>query len=139
LTALVDVLPTLVDELGLPLPVEVRERFEGRNMLREAAWEYVFSERAHGRLKKLGPGEQYSLTGEDWKYFHATEKPDELYDLRNDPFELRNVIDEHPELARRLRSEILSRLDDVERLDPDAIDELPAEYVEELRALGYVD
>jgi arylsulfatase A-like enzyme len=108
-------------------------------MLSEPGWEYVFSERAHGRVKKLGPGLQYSLTGRDWKYFHATEQPDELYDLRADPLELRNVVEEYPEVARRLREEILSRVAGAIQRDPTAVDSLPADYVDQLRALGYVD
>jgi arylsulfatase A-like enzyme len=139
LTALVDVLPTLSGELGLEIPAETREQFVGRNMLREDAWDYVFSERAHGRERKLGPGLQFSLTGREWKYYHATEKPDELYDLRSDPFELRNVIDEQPQVARRLRERILSLAGDARRLPGGAADSLPAEHLRELRALGYID
>jgi membrane-anchored protein YejM (alkaline phosphatase superfamily) len=139
LTALVDVLPTLCEELQIEIPPDVRSQFVGRNMIEEEAWDYVFSERAHGRERKLGPGSQFSLTGQDWKYYHATEKPDELYDLRHDPFELRNVIDEQPEVARRLKARILSVIAEEPRPEPAARDSLSAEYVRELRALGYID
>jgi arylsulfatase len=139
LTAVVDVLPTLVDVLGLSVPKEVRERFEGRNLIDTAGWDYVFSERARGRVKKLGPGEQYALTGREWKYFLATEKPDELYHVASDPFELENVIDRHPEVADRLRARILSALEHARRAGPDSAEALPPEHLEQLRALGYVD
>jgi arylsulfatase A-like enzyme len=139
LTALVDVLPTLSGELELEIPADTRRQFVGRNMLGEDAWDYVFSERAHGRERKLGPGLQFSLTGRDWKYVHATEKPDELYDLQSDPFELRNVIDEQPQVARRLRERILSLVGDARQPRTAAADSLPAEHLRELRALGYID
>ncbi len=138
-TALIDVLPTLVEALDLPVPAAVREQFEGRDMLEGPPWDYVFSERALGRVKKLGPGEQYTLTGEDWKYFHSTEKPDELYDLGSDPFELKDVIDEHPEVAERLRARILEALEREGLHGPRTGETLPEEHLEQLRSLGYVD
>lgn len=76
LTALVDVLPTLVEELALPIPQAVRDQFEGMNALRDEPWDYVLTERTHGRLEKVGPGLQFTLTGTRWKYFHATEHVD---------------------------------------------------------------
>jgi arylsulfatase A-like enzyme len=36
--------------------------------------------------------------------------PDELYDLKTDPHQEHDVVDEHPDLARELRSEIVERL-----------------------------
>ena len=41
----------------------------------------------------------------NWSYVRRPAgEPDELYDLRNDPREQRNLIDEHPAEARRLAS-----------------------------------
>ncbi len=102
------------------------------------AWAWVLSERTHGRPKKVGPGLQYTLTGRDWKYFHATEQPDELYDLRSDLLELENVIEQHLQRADELRQRLLAWLAEAGALEHDAAD-LPADYLEELRALGYVD
>ena len=139
LTPLVDLLPTLVDLAGLTVPDEVEGQFEGRNMLHTPGWDYVLSERAHGRVKKLGPGEQYSLTGTDWKYFLATEAADELYDLKRDPFELTNVIDRHPDVAESLRGRILGELEQAGVPGPEVEGELPPEHLEALRSLGYVE
>jgi len=49
------------------------------------------------------------------------------------------VLDEHPEVSRRLREAILSRIAVPARNDTAVVDSLPAEYVEQQRAIGYVD
>ena len=41
---------------------------------------------------RFGSGRKYSLMSSDWKYCLSTDVPDELYDLRNDPYELENVM-----------------------------------------------
>ncbi|GJM45390.1 MAG: hypothetical protein DHS20C21_22320 [Gemmatimonadota bacterium] len=138
LTAMVDVLPTLIEELELPVDQAVLDQFEGRNALADPGWDFVFSERTHGRPEKLGEGLQFALTGPDWKYLHSTHAPDQLFDLRTDPWEQVNVVDRHPELADSLRARILAEVADARSFHAD-VDDLPAEYVEELRALGYVD
>jgi len=137
LTALVDVLPTLVDELDLPVPAEETAAFEGTDAVADPPWDYVFSERTHGRSDIVGPGLRYALTGRKWKYLLSTQRPDELYDLETDPGELVDVIDEHPDVAAGLRDRVLARLAASPARERD-MPELPPEYVEELRALGYV-
>jgi hypothetical protein len=40
-----------------------------------------------------------------WSYIRRpADQPDELYNLESDPREMRNLVDEHPEEARRLAS-----------------------------------
>jgi len=137
LVAHVDLLPTLVEELGLPVPEEARARFEGRNGLRETGRAYVFSERTRSRPEKVGPGEKSALTGREWKYVYWSEGPDVLYDLVADPLETRNVLQEHPDVAEAMRLRIIARLRDG-RSAEDEFEPSP-EHLEELRALGYVD
>ena len=38
---------------------------------------------------------------------------DELYDRRNDPFQLVNLIDEHPDVARKLLFKLTDYMDDL--------------------------
>ena len=80
------------------------------------------------RLRALRVGE--------WKYVDAP-KP-ELYDLRSDRGELRNVIDERTSVAARMAGE----LESIERSFGAAATETPAqpdaETIARLRSLGYV-
>ena len=82
-----------------------------------------------------------ALISERWKYMLYTEGPDRLYDLEADFEEMENVIEEYPEVAGRMRSEVLRTMAtsrergaglEVKR-DPSP------ELVEALRSLGYVE
>jgi arylsulfatase A-like enzyme len=140
LVGLVDVVPTLAEELELPLSQTEIAQLEGENALRGPDREFVFSERTLGRGDKVGPGEQFTLTSLAWKYFFGTVEPAELYDRRKDAGETRNVIDEYPEVAEALRALVLSRVGGSRASDSTArTPDLPEEYIEEMRALGYVD
>ncbi len=138
LTAVVDVVPTLVEELDLPVPDTVQQEFEGLNALLDDGWDGVLSERTLGRPEKVGPGFRWALTGPEWKYVHGTEDPDELFDLRTDPLETVNRLEDEPDVARRMREEIRRRLDETETL-VGSLRELSPGHVEQLRALGYTD
>ncbi|HMB67848.1 MAG TPA: sulfatase, partial [bacterium] len=73
-----------------------------------------------------------------WKLIHRPLRPEEseLYDLREDPRELRNVYAEEPERA----GELLARLEATDPLVDGPFGEGgDAEAIERLRALGYVD
>jgi arylsulfatase len=138
LAALVDVVPTLVEELALPVGPDTAAQFEGRNLLRGPARESVFSERTRTRPDRVGSGEKSALQSRRWKLTLASEEGEELFDLEEDAFELRNVAGEHPEVAEEMRADILSRLGAT--ADPEtAPGEFTAERMEELRALGYVE
>ena len=137
--SLVDVVPTLVAALELPLLEADRAQLEGMDLLagREDR-EGVLSEQTHRSIFKE-PGRRLSLTNRDWKYFHRTEASDELYDLRQDPHETENVLQDHPEVATRMRVWILAMLAEEEhgrQTRPEA--ELDEEVVRQLRALGYL-
>jgi arylsulfatase A-like enzyme len=51
------------------------------------------------------PGQERCVRDDVWSYVRRPEgEPDELFNLEDDPRERRNVIDEHPDEARRLAS-----------------------------------
>jgi len=151
-----DILPTLIETLELPVPQSVRAEFEGQNLFDPRfGRDYVMSERAHRSpwspdadgnppikmewRHEWEPGLKYALTGLDWKYVHLTERPDELYDLRRDPGETLNVIDDYPDVARELHQRLLAHVTAALKLqDPGAEAELSDETLDQLRALGYV-
>jgi len=85
--------------------------------------------------EKAGPGEDlvraergYFLRNESWHYiwYPRSEKygdrdPEELYRIDEDPREERDVVSEHPELARRFREEIERWREDVTERTKSAI------------------
>jgi N-acetylglucosamine-6-sulfatase len=95
----VDLAPTFLELAGQPVPGAM----EGRSLVpllrgRGGPWrtslliEY-FSDKVMPRVLNMG---YRAVRTERWKYIHYTDltEMDELYDLRNDPYELRNLAGE---------------------------------------------
>jgi arylsulfatase A-like enzyme len=134
LVSLVDVAPTILSVAGLPIPAKM----EGRDLLGgrpPAAWtdQRVFAQ--YG-------SQLYCVRTPRWKLIWrpAAERA-QLFDLRHDPMERRNLVQEKPEKSARLLAEIEAWRRTRQRLDlaHRQQTELSTETVEELRALGYVE
>lgn len=148
LARLVDLLPTL---LALAGETQTDAAWRGRSLAplftepdAELPPALAFAERRpadQGRAK-IGwePGAMYSLQDLDWKYVLATEGRNELFHLRDDPRETRNLEAEgRPEaapLAARIQElAALAQRAEAGRTTP--VDE--TRFEEQLRALGYVE
>jgi arylsulfatase A-like enzyme len=130
---LTDVMPTVLDLLGIGGPstdgVSLVDLMRGtRNGLGlEAYAESVYP-------RRFGWSPLYALRQGGYKFIEAP-RP-ELYDLERDPFEQRNVHDQHPEVVGPLRD----RLAALAHHDADGISGrgVPAELRRRLASLGYV-
>jgi arylsulfatase A-like enzyme len=108
-TAHIDVFPTLVSVAGTELSGEARAQVDGRNLLpllkgenpdwpdREIVTHVGRWER--GRAKEA---KHAKCSVRDGRFTLVNNR--ELYDLRADPGEAKNVIAEHPEVVARLRA-----------------------------------
>ena len=136
--ALVDVAPTLLDQLGLERP----DHLQGRSLLPllaagEAPAESLLSQDKGRRTR-------YALRLDRWKLVLDLDTDvAELYELQTDPGEQRNLAARHPAEVERLRSHlasILTRSRDLSRtLGAVPATPLPPEHRDDLRALGYLD
>lgn len=134
---LIDVMPTVLDLMGIPVPAPV----QGRSLL-----PYVQrKEKADldSYLETFYPKENFGwaplvgfLSGV-WKYIRAPRE--ELYDLKADPGEMRNAIAS----AARPAADLKRKLDDTLRAavvpGVSAKQALTADEQAKLRSLGYVD
>lgn len=131
----IDLLPTILVSLGLPLPTglpgeDLRPLAGGRP---RPAVPVSYAESWFGRLH-FGWSELRAVRSGDWKYVRAP-RP-ELYDLRTDPLERRNIAAERPDITARLASDLASVTDSSRSASTPA--PVGAAALERLQSLGYV-
>ncbi len=101
LVAHYDILPTIVDLLGLDFtPVKPLDGISLKPLLKGKSenWPnrilYMDTQRAQNLVKYRF----YSVMDDDWRFVNSTE----LYNMKNDLAQTDNVIDQYPEVASRL-------------------------------------
>lgn len=135
----VDLLPTLVEMLGLP-PVQNPEAsgvslasaLRGEPYRREPV---AYAE-SLVPLLHFGWSDLRSIRRGKWKYIQAP-RP-ELYDLESDPMEIRNLADSQPELVKGMRGALGEELDRERAVSSDERSAIPQDLLDKLGALGYV-
>jgi arylsulfatase A-like enzyme/Tfp pilus assembly protein PilF len=137
-TCLIDVAPTILHLLGKDVP----EELDGVNLCAQPAEtersvliETIATMTMHGWAPLVG------VRRNDFKYILAPTP--ELYDLSNDPRELKNVHDEAPDRVKELAAQLAGWLgDDPYLAGKGGIDlgnmEVDDESMRQLAALGYV-
>ena len=133
----VDIMPTILDILDIKIPAWV----QGKTLipLIEKRHSKGFDSYAETYFPLLSNGWSPLKTIRTEKYkFIKAPKP-ELYDLLNDPQELRNIVKEKAKTAKEMgdRLEELERMFSSEEAPPKRA--LSFEEREKLRSLGYVD
>jgi arylsulfatase A-like enzyme/Tfp pilus assembly protein PilF len=135
----VDLLPTILDLVGLPAP----ENVQGRSLVpliagQDVAWDRpVYSESLYPLLH-YGWAPLRALRADRFKFIDVP-RP-ELYDLADDPGENRNLHDEQPGRADELEAELgqLRRRIERDAPSPDSTPQMDERTLAQLRALGYV-
>jgi len=100
----IDIGPTLLDMLGLPIP----DRLDGRSNLSR-----IFDGDPSQTPETVYCEDNYLLMArtKDRKYIHYAGQPyGELYDMENDPWEEENLIDDRPDEVARLKADLLDWL-----------------------------
>ncbi len=112
LVSLVDVFATILDFAGAePVPGA-----SGRSLLPLLVGRGDFHRESviGGRYDKRP--RPWFLRTRTWRYiWFPDDRPEELYEIEKDPFETRNVADDHPEQVRRFREEVARRAARIER------------------------
>ncbi len=115
LTAHLDILPTLAEIAGVTLSDDLKEQVEGRSLLpllkqADSPWpdRRLFThvgrwERGQAAVSKYA---QCSVRNPRYHLVNTAKLSEkwELFDVKNDPGEFRNIIDQKPEVARELKS-----------------------------------
>jgi arylsulfatase A-like enzyme len=129
---LVDVMPTVLNLLGVPAPpmdgVSLGDLMRGKAGDSDLE---AYSESLYPR--RLGWSALRAVRAGEFKFIEAPRA--ELYDLEHDPFELRNIYHERPEIAAALARRLAALNDPPNR---PANDSMRPELRQQLAALGYV-
>lgn len=138
LVSLVDIMPTILSYLDIPIPHPVQGRDLSGLPAADSDSEqdhYIYTESM--LATRFGGNPLLGLVGNRWKYIE-TNRP-ELYDLKKDPGESNNLIQADAQMAQHMR-ETLAAL--AARLlgvgSPDQELALDAENIRRLESLGYV-
>jgi len=135
----IDIVPTILAVLGIPPPPSV----QGASLLpamtsaAETTGAEAYVESLSGWLDRRWAPLQ-GIRSADWKFIDAPQP--ELYDLKSDPGERKNVISAHADEAKRMRAALQKILraspsPAAAKIKPAA---MSPESREKLRALGYV-
>ena len=127
IAAHIDVTPTLLEACGLDVPEGIK--LDGRSILplllgRDVDWPDRTLHFQWHRGDVPVPYRAFAARSQDYKLLHAgsvapgtsaADVPLELYDMRSDPLETRNLADERPEIVRRMCRDYEAWLADVGR------------------------
>jgi hypothetical protein len=88
----------------------------------------------------------YAVVLDGWKLIHnvegAIDQPEfELFNHREDPLNFKNVVAEHPEIVEKLKAELATWREMVEKAklpEGDSTQGLPPDEINRLRTLGYI-
>jgi len=126
LTSAIDLMPTVLDIMGQEIPSTV----EGRSLLPMIkytslpGYEHVFSSLsfynkgdknvcADGPLRDVEHDSMATVTTDEWSLLYDTESGgSELYNLKSDPKQEKNVISQHPDVARELHQLFVKHMRD---------------------------
>jgi arylsulfatase A-like enzyme len=139
-TQTIDIAPTILDLLGLDIPAFI----QGRSLVRggggPAIAQHYVDEHVQDWYGGRFNAEQIAVIADAVKFIKGTDDSEELYDLRSDRDEERNLVPLDTERLRRFR-EILNewRTSTDERVHPEgATPAMDDETLRQLEALGYV-
>lgn len=130
LTAQIDIFPTLAEIAGAALSKRVRAQVEGRNLRPlldgpNAPWPDRYLVTHVGRWERGGAEQAKYVNCSIRNARYTLVNNAELYDLKNDRGEMRNVFAEHPDVVADLRAEydrwwrdVLPRLENEDAVGP---------------------
>ena len=142
----VDMFPTIADILGETLVHD--PNLKGYSLLPAISGNgcpdrrYVLAQRRAFQnmptdLNAFESGNKFALQDGRYKYILWTDGPHELYDLRQDPYETRNLVGTGLPVENDLRTALLDKLEGLTPVLPGHAAVVDAATMEQLRALGY--
>jgi arylsulfatase A-like enzyme len=145
----IDIFTTLAGVMELPQSAEFARQATGRDVLATDFGARAVLSQDTGRERRENIPYRYALSDARWKFFRL-EHPDgtfseELYDLKEDPFELSDVAAADPERVQAMRDSLASHLAalkargrELRGADEPTTRPADRELLEQLKSLGYL-
>ncbi len=143
----IDFAPTLLDALGLDLPVPVHGQSLAPLLKGESVAETPAHVAASGEMLDGPKNWRVGIRTTEWKYIFAPQNPDipeELYHLLSDPHERRNLTKSRGTQAEELKRELASKslpepiMSTTLRSGDEMSDDEKSVMEERLKQLGYL-
>ncbi len=145
----VDILPTTLGLLNIPVAEAARRQFVGKNIFNDSnenASSFVFFEQI---LTQYGPYVLQGIRTNEWKYivtYKDGDKPTakfpmfELYNIKENPAETENLINRRPGMAKKLAAMLNEQQQkmEIKPFTPKRV-ELNEIIRERLKSLGYIN
>jgi tetratricopeptide (TPR) repeat protein len=138
LVGLIDILPTVCGSVGIPVSPHVQGNDlnaffgDGKDSVEER---FLFCESLMPTKFELGPF--FGLVSDRWKYIYTSQP--ELYNLRKDPHETKNLLHQHPQQARIMEDRLRLVLQNSGHTGTgDTKVKVDEESARRLESLGYV-
>jgi arylsulfatase A-like enzyme/Flp pilus assembly protein TadD len=132
----IDVLPTIAELVGFQTNGSIQGKsaarlMNGQQMDVQPAYIESYTPKLY-----YGWSELVSIRSGDWKYIQAPEP--ELYNLKEDPSELHNLITERPDQARPLAEQLKKMIAIGQKAQDQKAEAVDADRLEQLASLGYI-
>jgi tetratricopeptide (TPR) repeat protein len=132
----IDVLPTIAELVGFQANGAVQGKslsrlMNGQQMDVQPAYFESYTPKLY-----YGWSELASIRSDHWKYIQAPEP--ELYNLKDDPNELHNLISERPDQARLLAEQLKKIIAMGQKAQDQKAEAMDADRLEQLASLGYI-
>ncbi|MEW6300076.1 MAG: sulfatase-like hydrolase/transferase [Thermodesulfobacteriota bacterium] len=139
----IDVLPTLLDLLDLPVPPDIHGRSLKPALLKDTPLHLEAYLEAFLRIRSDPRDRRVGWRTEEWKYIYAPQNPEipeELYFLPDDPQERRNLAARRPDVVAKYRGRIESLQQGPLAQNPGIVmsEEEQASIAKRLTDLGYM-
>jgi arylsulfatase A-like enzyme len=146
LVSTIDIFPTILDILDIGKPFDVQGKslypFDGCEIHK-----FVCAEHGHGIMERYPDLKRWpenkridlgykSIRDKRYKYIISSNGKEELYDICHDPFEFKDISDNHPGKLKYFKS-MLEKTVDIRYFGAEKT-EIKGEILERLKALGYI-
>jgi len=125
-----DIGPTILDILE----IRINERLDGISLV-----PFMLG-KSNTNLSVISRvGDMISIRTDNWKYIYNPNGSEEIYNIKEDPTELNNLIDKKQEIAKNLRQKLFKLMTEARNdfLEPEKF-EIDDKTKEKLRSLGYL-